>query len=95
MGQDMRQWWPVESIALFRAGQRIYAVDGMCAHQGGPIARGHLDANCVTCPWHGWQYDLRDGRHLLTGKHLLDCFPVEIRGDQVWVDTAATLPHHE
>ena len=82
-------------VAMFRVGQQIYAVDGMCAHQGGPIARGPLDANCVTCPWHGWQYDIRDGRNLLNGKHLLDCFPVEIRGQEVWVDAAATLPHHE
>ena len=61
-------------IALFFIDQRVLAVDGMCAHQGGPIAAGEVKANCVTCPWHGWQYDLRDGSNLLTGKKMLETF---------------------
>ena len=72
-------------IALFHDGHEIHAIDGMCAHQGGPIAQGKLDGKCITCPWHGWQYDITSGKNLLTGKHMLDCFAVEIRDGQVWV----------
>ena len=72
-------------IAVFRTGEELYAVDGMCAHQGGPIAQGKLDAKCVTCPWHGWQYNIATGENLLTGKKMLDCFPIELRGEEVWV----------
>jgi nitrite reductase/ring-hydroxylating ferredoxin subunit len=73
-------------VAAFRNGQQIYAIDGMCAHQGGPIAQGALDGQCVTCPWHGWQYDITTGVNLLTKKRMLECFPVDVRDKQVWVD---------
>lgn len=73
-------------VAVFRSGDQVHAIDGMCAHQGGPIAQGHLEGKCVTCPWHGWQYDVTSGTNLLTGKQMLDCFPVEIRGNEVWIE---------
>lgn len=72
-------------LAAFQTEEGVQVVDGMCAHQGGPIAQGHLDKTCITCPWHGWQYDLCDGRNLLTNKKMLDVFPAEIRGEEIWV----------
>lgn len=72
-------------IALFHSQQQWFALDGMCAHQGGPIAQGQLSGKCITCPWHGWQYDVSNGTNLLTGKQMLDSFPVEQRDQQVWV----------
>lgn len=73
-------------VALFRQGDDVQAVDGMCAHQGGPIAQGQLDGNCVTCPWHGWQYDISTGCNLLTGRKMLETFAVEIRDGEVWIE---------
>lgn len=73
-------------IAVFRQGDHLYAVDGMCAHQGGPLAQGQLDQQCVTCPWHGWQYDITNGQNTLTGKKMLTTFPAELRGDAVWIE---------
>ncbi|MCA9128706.1 MAG: Rieske (2Fe-2S) protein [Planctomycetales bacterium] len=73
-------------VALFHVDEDWYALDGMCAHQGGPIARGVISGNCVTCPWHGWQYDLGSGCNLLSGKKMLDCFPVEQRHDGIWLE---------
>ncbi len=73
-------------VAVFHSRDGLHAIDGMCAHQGGPIAQGQLDGQCVTCPWHGWQYNITDGKNLLTGKQMLDCFPVEVREGSVWVN---------
>ncbi len=73
-------------LAVFRTHSGFMAIDGMCAHQGGPLAQGQLDENCLTCPWHGWQYDIRDGKNLLTGKHMLACFATEVRDDVLWID---------
>lgn len=75
-------------VAVFRTVDAIYAMEGMCAHQGGPLAQGQLDVTCVTCPWHGWQYDIRSGNNLLSQKKMLDCFAVDIRDDEVWIDTS-------
>ena len=48
-------------LAVFRHQGKLHAMDGMCAHQGGPIADGTVSGGCVTCPWHGWQYELETG----------------------------------
>lgn len=72
-------------IALFRLDEGVYALDGMCAHQGGPLAQGIVDGNCLTCRWHGWQYDVRTGQHLLSKRKMLETFPVEIRDSGVWI----------
>jgi nitrite reductase/ring-hydroxylating ferredoxin subunit/uncharacterized membrane protein len=51
------------ALVLLRKGREIYALNGTCAHQGGPLAEGKLvDEVCVECPWHGSRFDLRDGR---------------------------------
>ncbi|HBE67377.1 MAG TPA: ferredoxin [Planctomycetaceae bacterium] len=73
-------------IALFLIDNTIHAVDGMCAHQGGPIASGKVAGNCVTCPWHGWQYDVRNGTNLLTGKQMLETFATRVEDGQIWVE---------
>ena len=73
-------------VAVFKRGTEVRAIDGMCAHQGGPLAQGSLDGKCLTCPWHGWQYDIQTGCNLLTGKRMLNVFEVEQRDDSVWID---------
>ena len=40
---------------------RYYAVDGRCEHAGARLVRGHLDDCRLTCPVHGWTYDVTDG----------------------------------
>lgn len=44
----------------------IFALDGICAHQGGPLGTGVLNGCVLTCPWHGWQYDVRTGQQLVS-----------------------------
>ena len=73
-------------LAVFRSADRYYAVEGMCAHQGGPLAQGQFDEPCVTCPWHGWQYDVTTGNNLLTRKKMLDTFPLEFRDGDLWIN---------
>ena len=72
-------------IAIFHSPAGWFAIDGMCAHQGGPLAKGRLDGNCLTCPWHGWQYDVATGNNMLSGKPMLECYAIELRAGEVWV----------
>lgn len=77
-------------VALFRTtNDEVFAVDGICAHQGGPLAQGNLDKKCITCPWHGWQYDVSTGENLLSGKKLLDCFDTKIAEGWILIDLPA------
>ena len=50
-------------IALFNVAGTFYALDGVCPHQGGPLGQGTLEGCVVTCPWHGWQFDVTSGQH--------------------------------
>lgn len=62
-----------------------HALDGVCPHQGGPLGTGRLCGTTLTCPWHGWQFDVLDGQHRLSVSVRQPTFPVEQRPDGIWV----------
>jgi nitrite reductase/ring-hydroxylating ferredoxin subunit len=39
----------------------VSAIDGICSHAGGPLARGKVEDGVVRCPWHGSCFRLTDG----------------------------------
>jgi nitrite reductase (NADH) small subunit len=74
------------TIALSNVGGRFHAIDGTCLHRGGPLGEGTLEGTVVTCPWHGWQFDVITGKNPLNPAAAVGCFAVEVRGDEVFVD---------
>lgn len=72
-------------IALFNVGGDFYALDGVCPHAGGPLGEGTLSGNVVTCPWHGWQFDVTTGRHCLNANIQHTCYPVTIANGDIYV----------
>jgi nitrite reductase (NADH) small subunit len=48
-------------IALLKYQGKVYALDNICPHQGGPLGEGTIEEGCVTCPWHGWQFNVETG----------------------------------
>jgi nitrite reductase (NADH) small subunit len=71
--------------ALFNISGEISAVDGICPHQGGPLAEGPVSGTCVTCPWHGWQFDVKTGSTPINTRLKLPVFDVRIEGRDVFV----------
>ncbi|MEO6168751.1 MAG: Rieske 2Fe-2S domain-containing protein [Chitinophagales bacterium] len=55
----------VTKIALFHFNDEITAMANACLHKGGPLAMGLVekkyDGFYVTCPWHGWEYNIKSG----------------------------------
>lgn len=50
-------------IALFLRDGEVYAVENICPHQHIPVlAEGELDGTVLTCPMHGWSFDIRTGK---------------------------------
>jgi 3-phenylpropionate/trans-cinnamate dioxygenase ferredoxin subunit len=49
-------------ILLARIGDKYYAVDGRCPHMNGDLSQGKLEGTVVTCPRHGSQFDISNGR---------------------------------
>ena len=72
-------------IALFNVAGNFYAMDDICAHQGGPLGEGSLDGAIVTCPWHGWQYDVSTGACQSNPRVQMVCYEVRIDGDDIMV----------
>jgi len=72
-------------FALFNVDGEISVIDGICPHQGGPLADGLLEGTTVTCPWHGWQFDVRTGRTPLGPKIKQAIYEVRIDGQDVLV----------
>jgi 3-phenylpropionate/trans-cinnamate dioxygenase ferredoxin subunit len=49
-------------ILLARVGDKYYAVDNLCPHMKGNLSQGKLEGTVVTCPLHGSQFDITNGR---------------------------------
>lgn len=73
-------------LALFKTESGFHAIDGVCAHAGGPVGKGTLNGVIVTCPWHGWQYDVTTGKHCLNARICQQSFPTSVEGDEVFVE---------
>jgi nitrite reductase (NADH) small subunit len=74
-----------EEIALARIGDEFYAVQGACLHLQGPLGDGKLEAHVLTCPWHGWQYDLRTGKNEFDLAIQLRTYDVRVENGEVRV----------
>lgn len=75
-----------DDIALFRSGERFFALDDTCTHQLASLAEGWVEDDEVECPRHAARFSLCTGAAL--------CLPatiparthrVEQRGDEVWL----------
>lgn len=74
------------SVALANIDGKLFAINSICLHQGGPLGEGDLDGTLVSCPWHGWQYDVTTGKLAQQPTDGVPCYPVELRGEEVFVD---------
>jgi nitrite reductase/ring-hydroxylating ferredoxin subunit len=74
--------------AIFNLGGTVLAIDGICPHQGGPLAEGDVAGTIVTCPWHGWQFDLRSGTMPSGSRIKQEVFEVKVEGGNILVAVA-------
>lgn len=79
----------------------LFALMDRCLHQGGALSRGRLgltfsqtaapgeyrphDGLVLQCPWHGYEYDVRNGCLLGDPRQRLRMFTVAREGDEVIV----------
>ncbi len=77
------------TIALFHRPEGWYAIEGTCTHRGGPLAEGDVEDHTVTCPWHGGQFNIRNGN--LVGPpptRPVRAFPVVVEGEDVSLEVS-------
>lgn len=74
-----------KEVALFNVGGNIFALDNTCPHQGGPLGDGFLDDKIVTCPLHGWQFDVTTGCNSLNPAVQVNCYQVKVENGDVLI----------
>lgn len=73
-----------EEVAVFNVNGVFYALANSCRHRGGPLGEGALEETIVTCPWHGWQYDVTTGE-CQTADVRLKTYEVRVEGTAVQI----------
>jgi nitrite reductase/ring-hydroxylating ferredoxin subunit len=75
-----------KTVAVANVGGKFFAINNVCLHRGGPLGQGELDGQIVTCPWHGWRYDVTNGKLVTNLAVGVETYPIEVRGDDIFVD---------
>ena len=74
-----------EELALAHVDGEFYATQHACIHLQGPLGEGSVDDHVLTCPWHGWQYDLRTGENEFDRAIRLQTYEVRVEDGNVQV----------
>jgi nitrite reductase/ring-hydroxylating ferredoxin subunit len=78
-------------IVLARVGDEVCAVGEVCPHRGGPLSEGKLAGARLTCPWHGWMFDVRTGQCLLPDRSArVPAYPVRVEAGEIRLEAAET-----
>lgn len=83
------------SIGIFHHKGQWYAHRNSCLHRGGPVCTGKLVGDTLTCPWHGFQYNVTTGHLLVDPSAKLDGYTVSVIDGDVHLqvpDVSASEP---
>lgn len=74
-------------LALFNIDGVFYAMDDACPHQGGPLSEGEIHGCVVVCPWHGWEFDVTNGKRVNPpGAPNAETYRVVVEGNDVMIE---------
>ena len=88
-------------IGVFFVNGQHRAYRNVCPHAGAPICQGRpvngasspdifeydfgLSNEVVRCPWHGWEFDLNDGEHVMSSLKLKS-YEVSVEGEEIFIE---------
>ncbi|MEO7924728.1 MAG: Rieske 2Fe-2S domain-containing protein [Chitinophagaceae bacterium] len=85
-------------IALFHYDNEITAMGNACLHKAGPLGLGLVekkyDGLYVTCPWHGWEYNIKTGSAPPGYKDQQSLYEVKIEGDDILISAQPITKAH-
>ncbi len=73
------------AIAVCNVDGTFHAVSNSCPHADGPLGEGGLEGCVLTCPYHGWAFDVTDGSCSTNADANIAIYEVAIEGDAVCV----------
>ncbi|MBI4231554.1 MAG: Rieske 2Fe-2S domain-containing protein [Planctomycetes bacterium] len=75
-----------KDVAVFNAEGKFYALENTCPHAGGPLGEGMFSGTVITCPWHGFQFNVTTGGHVLGRGLKVSCFPIKVQGNDILIE---------
>ena len=83
-GAALEVWVGDLALILCNVSGVLYAIEGVCTHDGGLLEDGELDGCEIECPRHGGRFDVRNGAAVaLPAMEPVRSFPLHVRGDQI------------
>lgn len=75
------------TVAIFRAGGELYAIEDRCSHANWPLTQGTYRDGIVECALHKAQFCVRTGAALrLPGRRPVRVFPLKVEDDHIYID---------
>ncbi len=81
-----------ERVAVFLHEGKLSAISNACAHQNGPLGEEKIIRCLVTCPWHGFQYDVTNGSSPAPFTEKVPTYNLKIEGTLILVNRQANTP---
>ena len=79
-------------VAVARSGDEVFALQDLCSHAAVPLSEGEVEDCTLECWLHGSRFDMRSGKPTgLPATEPVPTFPVEVRDNDVYIDTTTTL----
>lgn len=77
-----------KAVVIFNVGGAFYAIRNLCPHAGLPLGEGDRRGHVITCPFHGYAYDIKSGRNVdwPEDEAPVQTFPVRIVDGQVEIE---------
>ncbi|MAA79056.1 MAG: non-heme iron oxygenase ferredoxin subunit [Deltaproteobacteria bacterium] len=73
------------AIVIANVGGEFLAAANTCPHAGGPLVDGELTGSILSCPYHGWGFDLKTGLCETNPSVQLPIYSALVEGDGVCV----------
>ncbi len=86
---EARQTLRIENRAMviFRIDDAWYAIENSCPHAGLPLDEGELHGCVLTCPYHGYTFNLTTGCNIDDPSDAgVKCLAVKVENQRVWVE---------
>ncbi len=74
------------AVAIANVDGAFHAISNACSHAEGPLGEGTLEGCLVTCPYHAWTFDVRDGSCVNAPWKPVRSYAVKVVGDAVCVE---------
>jgi nitrite reductase/ring-hydroxylating ferredoxin subunit len=72
-------------ILLAKIGGTVFGVSNSCPHMGCSLANGTLNGYLVTCPCHGWSFDIRNGQYTEVEEITLTSYECKIQAGKICI----------